>query len=440
MEYLSSDKILIVDLTASRTSEDEVNGDLVAERIGGAGLAKSLYEKYESDDPIVLSTGQLTGTLYPASSLGIISARSPRTGKLCHTPFTLTAGIELKYAGFDYVVIKGTSSNPVYLWIHDGVADIADASELWGRDVWNTTDFWRKNLGDDLIQTLVIGPAGETGSDWAQVCLNYWTGGDRFGIGKAFGNKKLKGVALRGMGLLEIADPEGFVDRCLNLLTSLKNGAAAGKQGIGPVCAAMGHPEIQDWLASLVHRHKACYNTPYAANTFVYLDEDPTIRTEPKTDEPGLLITEPYSLIGMHRLGLSAEQACRLLRCCARYGIDPVAVAELSEKAGTKDPKAIEAGFATLSGTPTLPGSGVFSPCTPLQPVFGDFGISGDPSGFHGWWERRQAVAYIFGIDPLFALMSPEITEGNLLELTNVGAELELSQETLDAVIADLME
>ena len=107
MEYLSTNKIAIVDLANSKVSDQELDEDLVKEKMGGAGITTALYEQYQNEDPIVLGTGLLTGTLAPASALGMITAKSPLTGKVCHAPFTLYAGLELKYSGFDYVVIKG---------------------------------------------------------------------------------------------------------------------------------------------------------------------------------------------------------------------------------------------------------------------------------------------------------------------------------------------
>ena len=171
MEYLSTNKIAIVDLTNSKVSDQELDEDLVREKIGGAGITTALYEQYQNEDPIVLGTGLLTGTLAPASALGMITAKSPLTGKVCHAPLTLYAGLELRYSGFDYVVIKGKSPKPVYLWIHDGVADISESKDLWGKDVWASTDTIRELMGDSLIQVLTIGKAGESESDFAQVCM-----------------------------------------------------------------------------------------------------------------------------------------------------------------------------------------------------------------------------------------------------------------------------
>jgi aldehyde:ferredoxin oxidoreductase len=438
MEYLSTNKIAIVDLATSKVTDQELDEDLVKEKIGGAGITTALYEEYQDEDPIVLGTGLLTGTLAPASALGMITAKSPLTGKVCHAPLTLYAGLELKFSGFDYVVIKGKSQKPVYLWIHDGVADISDAKEVWGKDVWASTDTIRELMGDQLIQVLTIGKAGESESDFAQVCINYWASGDRWGFGKLFGQKKLKLVALRGMSLLEVADAEGFVHQCKELLSALKAGAFADKKGIAEIPVAIGEEDIRKWLGPLVHRHPSCFNTPFPTNTFVFLDEDPKLLKESNKEEPGFLLTDVYGLLGFKKLGLSAADACALLRECAKYGIDAVAVSELSQKAGKKKPDEIKKSFSGLKGTLESIGKGRFSPWAPPKPIFANFGLPADGSQDASWWERRQAVAYIFGIHPIFALMSPELSEEKLIELTNIGTGLGFTAGTLDKAIADI--
>ncbi len=427
MDYLASNKIGIIDLATSKITEEGLDEDLVRERIGGAGITLSLYEKYKEEDPIVLGTGLLTGTLVPGSALSLLTAKSHLTGKVCHAPLTLYAGMELKYSGFDYLVIKGSASKPVYLWVHDGIADLSDAGEVWGKDVWASTDWIRESLGDLLIQVLGIGKAGESGSDFAQVQINYWPSGDRWGFGKLFGRKNLKLIALRGLSLLEISDPEGFVGKCRELLFEMKKGAHARKRGIGDLSATLGE-DIGKWLEPIVHSHRSCFNTPYPTNTFVFLDEDPKLLKESKKGEPGFLITDLPALLGFRRLGLSAQEACALLRDCARYGIDAVAVSELSQTAGKKKPDEIKKAIPTLKGTLESVGKGRFSPWAP------NFGLSSDE------WERRQAVAYIFGIHPIFIQLSPELSEEKLLELAHVGTGLEFTSEALSKVISEITE
>ena len=440
MEYLSSDKIAIIDLATSEITEEELSEELVSEKIGGAGITTVLYERFKEDDPIVLGAGLLTGSLVPSSALGVITAKSALTEKLSHAPLTLYAGMELKYSGFDYIVIKGSAEKPVYLWIHDGIADIQGADELWGKDVWESTDYIRKTMGDDSIQVLGIGGAGESGADHAQVCINHWASGDRFGFGNLFGQKRLKLVALRGMGLLEIADPEGFIDQCTELFSEVKAGPFAGKNGIAELAAAMGHGDIEDWIGPLVHKHRSCFNTPFATNSFVFLDDDPKLLKESQLEEPGHLVTDFRGLLGFKKLGLSASDSCKVLRDCARYGIDGVAVAELCEKAGLKDYEAIKESLSNLNGSVTITGDSVFSPWAPHKALSEGFGLPADGSQDAQWWERRQAVAYIFGIHPIFALMAPELSEEKLLDLAKIGTELELTAETLDRVIAAISE
>jgi aldehyde:ferredoxin oxidoreductase len=146
-----------------------------------------------------------------------------------------------------------------------------------------------------------------------------------------------------------------------------------------------------------------------------------------------VLVTDINALSSCKKLGLSAEDAGRLLKACAKYGIDPLAVTTLSGKNSLDE---LQKSFDDLTGTLELDGNGVFSPWAPIKPIFNDFGLSGDQDELKSWWEKRQALALIFGIQPLFILMSPEITEENLLELANIGTDLGIDSETLNDVIS----
>jgi len=411
MEYLSADKIAIIDLGTKEVDEEELSEDLVMDRIGGIGITTYLYEKFEKEDPIILGTGLLTGSFVPGSSLGIMTAKSPRTGKMCHAPFCMYAGMEMKYAGFDYLVIKGTSEKPVYLWLHDGIADITDAGDILNMTPWEIVDIktgLRAELGDELVQFL--------------------------SVGKIFGDKKLKTIAMRGMGLLEIADPQAFVDKCMELISGISKGPALAKKGCIEFPAAIGEGDIKDWIAPFVHRHTASFNTPYPYNTFVKYDEDPKILKESDIEEPGVLITDIYGLLGFKKMGLSAEDSCRMIKACNLYGVDPVAASELLEKTGKTDLEGMKQELGNLKGPLENNGSSQFSPWCPPKPLFADFGGNEDAA----WWERRQAVSYIFGIDPIFALMAPELTEEKLIEIFNIGTDLEITSEILDQVISSV--
>lgn len=446
MDYLCSNKIAVIDLASMDVTEEELDDELVVERIGGAGITSYLYEKYADEDPVIFGTGLLTGTLVPGSSLGIITAKSPITGDLRHAPFSLFAAMEMKYAGFDHLVVKGFAGNPVYLWLHDGIADINDACDVWGKTSWETADTLRNNLGDELIQLLSIGPAGEKGSDLAQILINYWPSGDRWGFGRLLGEKRLKAIAMRGMGLLEIADfrmlkrsPGTFINACVGLMAEVKNGPAMGKNGCHEFPVALGDDDVRDWLGPLVHRHSSCFNCPYPTNTFVKFEEDPGILKETDVEEPGFLITDIYGLLGFKKAGLSAEDSCRMLQDCAKYGVDAVAAAELIKKAGKTEVEDLKKLLPGLAGPVENTGKSKFSPWIPPRPLFADFGLPADGSKDAEWWERRQAVAHIFGVHPIFALMSPELSEEKLLDLVNMGTGLGITAEVLDQVVADIL-
>ena len=427
MEYLASDKIAIVDLNTGDIAEDELDEDLVLDKIGGAGITKHLYDQHSNGNPIVLGTGLLTGTLVPGSSLGLMTAKSPSTGKISHVPLTLHAGMELKYSGFDYIVIKGRADKPVYLWIHDGILDINDAGDLWGKDTWAATDHIRGEMGDDLIQVLGIGQAGENGSDLAQIGINYWQSADRFGFGRLCGEKNLKLMAVRGMGLLEISEPEAFMEDCAELIGAIRSGTSTQRQGIAAVSAALGEEDLGEWLGPLTHRHMACFNTPAATNTFIFTDEDPALLKETALTEPGFLLTDIFPLVTFKKAGLSAKDAGSVLKACAKYGIDGAAVAELSEKSGLTRPEEIEKTFPDLKGPVETAGKSLFSPWSAVGQDVG-------PE-----WERRQAVAYILGLHPIWLQMATELTEEKLLDLAGLGTEMEFTSDTLDEVVGDIL-
>ncbi len=438
MKYLSADKIAVIDLASRKVMEDELDEDLVTERIGGIGITSYLYEKYVKEDPLVIGTGPLTGSLFPASSLGVMTARSPRTNKICHAPFCQYAGMELKYAGFDYIVIKGVSEAPVYLWLHDGIADIKDAHEINNMTPWEIADNkkgLRGKLGDELIQFLSVGKAADQESDAAQVLVNCWSSGDRWGFGRIFGKKMLKTIAMRGMGFMEIADSEGFFEKCTEVVSLLAKSPALTKKGCIEFPAVMGEENIVDWLAPLVHRHSAAFNTPYPYNTFIKYNENPKALKESDIEEPGVMITDIFALLAFKRMNLPAEQACRMIEACNKYGIDPVAAAAILETNGITDFETMKNQVSGLKANAEQAGSTPFSSWCPSKPLFAVFEGETDDA----WWRRRQAVSYIFGIDPIFSIMAPEMTEDKLIEAVNLGMDLEISADILEEVIASVI-
>ncbi len=323
--FLYNEKILVVDLEKRAAEILDLDIELIENCIGGIALNSKLIEMYGDQETVVIGTGPLTGTLVPGGALGIISSRG-HGGKVKHVGLTQFLGAEIKYSGFDFIVINGTSPKPVYLWIHDGVADIEDASGIWGHDTWETVDWIRKEKGDDLVQVLSIGPAGEKQHPNAQVVLNYWSTLDTFGFGGIFGEKNLKAVAFRGLGLIEAEEITDMVNESVNLQKEILSlDSFSETEGIYYSARYDKASALKDWLQPLVHRHKSCFGCIKACNTFVKYNEDPGVMESTSVKEPGFLLTVFPAVVAMMNGGFSAESAGRLSEFFARLGVEPLA-------------------------------------------------------------------------------------------------------------------
>ena len=142
-EYGYIGKILRVDLSNGNVSEDKLDNKLRQEYLGGSGIgSKILYDELpEKTDPLspnnilIFMTGPLTGTEVIMSGRHTVISKSPLTGMLGYSSCGGYFGHYLKSAGFDGIIIKGSSDKPVYLDINNGTASINDASKLWGMKI-----------------------------------------------------------------------------------------------------------------------------------------------------------------------------------------------------------------------------------------------------------------------------------------------------------------
>ncbi|MCP4716207.1 MAG: hypothetical protein GY868_13905, partial [Deltaproteobacteria bacterium] len=320
------ENILVVDLDAKECDTEELSEELVEKALGGAAINMELYEQYKDRDPLIIGTGLLTGTFAPAGCGGVMTAKSPLTGKIAHVPFGIYAGVELKLTGFDFVVVLGKADSPVRLWLHDGLSDLDDSSDIWGQDVWQSVDKIREAYGDEMIQLLLIGPAGENKVTAAQVSENYFGSKDRAGLGAVFGEKNLKAIAMRGLDALEVA--EGCFDKCITLKDEMLAGAMSGKAGLKDIAADLGiDAGAIEKLQGITHRSNAGYNCPYPTGTFVKYNEAPSQMEMKGEAEPGCLITDISGFASLNAAGVDAAQA---MEKCNRLGIDPTAAAKLN--------------------------------------------------------------------------------------------------------------
>jgi len=211
--------LLEVDLSTGRIEKKSLDETFARKYIGGRGFTSRLQyelippevEPLSAANPLIVATGPLTGTRAPAGSRFTIGGRSPLTGILGDANAGGHWGPELKRAGFDVIIFKGKSDRPVYLWLHDGQAELRDASHLWGKDTRQTRAILVQELGgDEEIKVAAIGPAGENLVKFSGLVVDVDHLAARTGLGALMGYKKLKAIAVRGTHPVPLFDKKGF--------------------------------------------------------------------------------------------------------------------------------------------------------------------------------------------------------------------------------------
>ncbi|RLI80200.1 aldehyde ferredoxin oxidoreductase [Archaeoglobales archaeon] len=210
-------KILKIDLSYGSSTPIDLKEEWAKAYIGGVGLAaKLLFDQITPDlDPfspenyLAYLTGPFTGTRVPSGSRFAIAGLSPN-GVWGESTSGGHFGVALKRAGFDGVLITGKAEKPVYIWVHDGEAEIKDATHLWGKDCYETQEIIKKDLGEKGVRVSCIGLAGENLVKYACVINDAGRAAGRCGFGAVMGSKNLKAVAAHGDAKVEIADEEKF--------------------------------------------------------------------------------------------------------------------------------------------------------------------------------------------------------------------------------------
>lgn len=208
--------IAYIDLTTGEVRTEKIPLEWRRRYIGGRGLdAYLLYthcppqaDPLGPENVLLISAGLLVGTMASASARTHIMAKSPLTGILGSANMGGFFAPELRWAGFDHLVIRGRAERPVYLYIHNGEIEIRNAEKLWGSGVYDTQDLIRRELDDPETQILCIGQAGENLVRFANVMTGRKNAGGRTGMGAVMGAKRLKAVACRGTQSIAIRFPE----------------------------------------------------------------------------------------------------------------------------------------------------------------------------------------------------------------------------------------
>ncbi|MHB8919265.1 MAG: aldehyde ferredoxin oxidoreductase family protein, partial [Desulfocucumaceae bacterium] len=239
-----------IDLSRGNIERVETDPRLTELHLGGLGTnAKILWDRvppetepFSPDNLLIFSTGLLCGTPAPGCNRTIVSTFSPQTQLMA---FSMMGGFwapELKYAGYDKVIIRGKSPNLVYLWINNDKVEIRDASHLHGKGAVETQELIRQELKEPKAQVAAIGLAGENRVYFASIEQGR-SSASRQGIGAVMGDKGLKAIAVRGTKDVNIARPAEFIELCNQVLKYIKFREKNPIPGVIPILAVLGSPQ-----------------------------------------------------------------------------------------------------------------------------------------------------------------------------------------------------
>ncbi|MBW2468728.1 MAG: aldehyde dehydrogenase [Deltaproteobacteria bacterium] len=218
--------------------------------LGGLGTsAKILWDRvppevepFSPDNLLIFSTGLLCGTPAIGCNRTIVSTISPQTRLMA---FSMMGGFwapELKYAGYDNLILRGKSPDLVYLWIHNDKVEIRDASHLQGKGAIETAEIIRQELEQPKAQVSAIGLAGENRVYFASIEQGR-SSASRGGIGAVMGDKRVKAIAVRGTGDINVARPDEFLALCDEVLEYIKFREKNPIPGVMPILAGLGSPQ-----------------------------------------------------------------------------------------------------------------------------------------------------------------------------------------------------
>ncbi|UCE90974.1 MAG: hypothetical protein JSV90_05990 [Methanobacteriota archaeon] len=335
----------VIDLASGESSEHELSEDAFRGPSSYLSAVGSAAREHAAGG-LAVSSGLLTCSLTPAACAGFVL--SPREGpaeeRMC--PLTGYIGTELKLSGFDFIVLAGESKVPGYIWIRDGILELVPSPAIVGSDSWKRTDTIRKDQGDKRIQVISVGPWGDSCLASSQLVMNYWGGEDAIGCAADFGRRSVAAFAVRGMGEIELEEPEEHFSRSLELRESHRAalGESTGLSSFTEKVAGEG-------FGALFHRKVACYGCPYPCRSYYKVFEDADVMAL-KIDEPGHLAYDIPAIDELLSIGLTAREVVLSLIACAKAGADPVSVARAVGDGGPQPSvEAIQAALASEKAT-----------------------------------------------------------------------------------------
>ncbi len=306
-----NDKLLRINLTDYSISTEKIPESVVLDYMGGTGyityyLYKELEPKIDPLSPenkIIIAPGPIQGTKIPVSGRYAIGTKSPLTGLYLDSNVGGFLGPEIRFTGYDLIIIEGKSSKPVYISIKDQKVEIKDAKDLWGKFVYETDVLIKALEREPKMRVLTIGPAGENLVNFACSSSDNFRNAGRGGLGAVFGSKNLKAVAVKGSTRPTNGDREKIESARKDIVQRAKNAKDDGhllyKHGTSwlvKVASDLDHYPTRNWqsgefedIDKLRHEvfaekykrfRRPCYQCPIGcsetldASVFDWVEED----------------------------------------------------------------------------------------------------------------------------------------------------------------------
>jgi len=224
-------RMLLIDLSSGKVAPFEMPEEWRRKYLGARGinmyilysLIPPLIDPLSPENPLIFGCGLLTGMPGFGTGRFNVSAFSPASGNIGDSNCGGHFGAEIRFAGWDHIIVTGKSPRPVYIYIHNDRVEVRDAGHLWGKNTWETQEAIREELGDRRVRLAVIGPAGERLVRMANIITGRKDAAGRFGMGAVMGSKNLKAVAVRGTRDVKPAFPRELLALLKEQDTALLN-------------------------------------------------------------------------------------------------------------------------------------------------------------------------------------------------------------------------
>lgn len=342
-----SGKILMVDLSARKIGEKTLDLSLAKNLIGCLGIASKIMleeldpntDPFDPKNKLIFATGLLTGSTAPAANKSIVISRSPLTYIWGESVFSANCGIELKRSGYDMLIVEGKAEKPVYLWIYNGDVEIRDASGIWGMDTFSACDAIKNDLGETDAAVISIGPAGEKLVRIASIISDNGRAAGRCGLGAVMGSKNLKAIAAKGLGKINVANPDMLSKLKYEIVKTVKNKLKAfsdygTSRGVVSF-EEMGNLPIKNWTKgrfpgaenisgvrmaeTILIGKKACFACPVACGRYIRISEGPYAPLEGYGPE-----YETIAALGSLCMNDNLESIAKANDLCNRFGLDTI--------------------------------------------------------------------------------------------------------------------